>query len=150
MVGSRTKYHPEENYSAIFVDHKTVRFKIDQSKPILPLRYPELLDFSAGSFCTAGCSFCSPGETLIQINPNESIRIDSLKIGDVILNSMDLKETKYDTIEQIHIRNYSGPLVVIELENTTLKLTPNHKVYTSRGEIRADELTINDEIYHID
>ncbi len=144
----RSRYNPEANYFSVFDGKFTQRFKIN-NKDFEPLRDPEILDVSINSSCLAGCAFCSPGDTQIAISNSETINIDQIRIGDIILNCEDLTNVQFDIVDQIHVREYSGELIVIELEDTTLRLTPNHKVLTSRGEVRADELTINDEIYHL-
>lgn len=54
----RNKKHEESNYSAVFNQGETIRFKIEQSKPILPLRFPELEDVSISSRCLANCPYC--------------------------------------------------------------------------------------------
>ena len=56
----KVREFPEENYRAIFLTEKgqTMRIALDPSKPILPLRYPELLDISFGTKCLANCPFC--------------------------------------------------------------------------------------------
>ena len=56
----KVREFPEENYRAIFLTEKgqTMRIALDPSKPILPLRYPELLDISFGTKCFANCPFC--------------------------------------------------------------------------------------------
>ena len=54
----RERRHPNENYYAIFNNGITLRFPIDASLPILPLRYPEIEDISLGTRCLANCSYC--------------------------------------------------------------------------------------------
>lgn len=54
----RLKRHNIENYVAIFDGRRTVRFAINPTKPILPLRYPEIEDISLGTLCDGGCPYC--------------------------------------------------------------------------------------------
>jgi len=54
----RQRRFEEENYHAIFNNGKTLRFAIDPSKPILPLRYPEIEDWAINTICLANCSWC--------------------------------------------------------------------------------------------
>lgn len=57
----RKRIDAAANYSAIFVDNKTIRIPLDRTKPITELRFPEFLDISPGTLCTGGCSFCYAG-----------------------------------------------------------------------------------------
>lgn len=56
----KEKYFPDENYFALFdtETNVTLRFAPNPDKPILPLRYPEILDISLGTKCLANCPFC--------------------------------------------------------------------------------------------
>lgn len=58
MQSIKTRILPENNYRAVFIDGKTIRQKLDQSKPILPLQYPELEDWAINSLCFANCPQC--------------------------------------------------------------------------------------------
>lgn len=46
------------NYKAIFFNGKTIRQRINASKPILAPKYAELEDISINSRCYAHCSYC--------------------------------------------------------------------------------------------
>ena len=54
----RERRFEQENYYAIFNKGKTLRFAIDSTRPILPLRFPEIEDVSLGTKCLANCSYC--------------------------------------------------------------------------------------------
>lgn len=60
----RTRVDPGANYRAIYTDEgRTYRWRIDQSKPIGWLEYPEVVDISLGDFCNGGCSYCYASAT---------------------------------------------------------------------------------------
>ena len=56
MVKKRTLR--ENNYRAVWVNGRTLRFKIDQLKPITELKYPEFYDVKITSYCRGGCEYC--------------------------------------------------------------------------------------------
>jgi sulfatase maturation enzyme AslB (radical SAM superfamily) len=55
----RTRKDPLANYSAVFINGKTLRIPIDKTKEITELRFPEFYDISTGNKCATGkCDFC--------------------------------------------------------------------------------------------
>ncbi len=48
----------ENNYRAIFYNNKTIRLKLDNTKPITELKYPEFYDVKLTSFCQGNCPYC--------------------------------------------------------------------------------------------
>lgn len=93
---------------------------------------------------------CLDENTLIT-TPNGKIKIKDLKIGDKII-SYNLKSNTFeeDNILKIHknLQN-SDSEKFYELtfdNNKTIKITGNHKILTTDGYIRADELTENHDI----
>jgi sulfatase maturation enzyme AslB (radical SAM superfamily) len=55
----KTRKDPDANYSAIFINGKTIRIPLDAKKPITELRFPEFYDISAGDKCASGkCDYC--------------------------------------------------------------------------------------------
>lgn len=75
---TRRRKEPESNYDALFLDDgTTLRWRIDQSKPILPLRHPDTVDVSLGAYCTGGCRYCYASATAARRNfPNPLSIID--------------------------------------------------------------------------
>jgi MoaA/NifB/PqqE/SkfB family radical SAM enzyme len=61
----KTRILPNDNYRAIFVDGKTYRFAIDDSKPIAELEYPEFLDVKITNFCEGHCPYCYQNSTKV-------------------------------------------------------------------------------------
>lgn len=70
----RQRRHPEQNYFAIYMDGKTLRFAIDATKPILPLPFPEIEDVSIGSKCLAACPYCYTSATKHGSNHGDVVR----------------------------------------------------------------------------
>ena len=54
----KTRKFDKANYKATYINGKTLRFPIDESKPILELVYPEFYDISITNHCNANCSYC--------------------------------------------------------------------------------------------
>jgi hypothetical protein len=51
------------NYKSIFFDGKTIRMRLDNSKPILTPTNPEIEDVAINSKCFANCSYCYTSAT---------------------------------------------------------------------------------------
>lgn len=88
---------------------------------------------------------CFPEGTLVA-TPNGWKRIEAIKQGDLVIGgSGDIKP-----VTAKHTRPYSGELVGVTIENGfTDFLTPNHRVLTMRGWIRADALKLEDVLIQI-
>lgn len=73
----RIRKVPESNYRAIFGDNfKTTRWRIDPSRPITKLKYPEVVDISLGTLCYGGCPYCYTSATRLGSNyPNVAQKI---------------------------------------------------------------------------
>ena len=54
----KTREFKENNYKAIFFNNKTLRFKLDQSKPMTELKYPEFYDIKITNTCEGKCPWC--------------------------------------------------------------------------------------------
>lgn len=55
----KTRREETANYSAVFINGKTLRIPIDRTKPITELKYPEFYDVSLGNKCVTGkCPWC--------------------------------------------------------------------------------------------
>jgi hypothetical protein len=92
---------------------------------------------------------CFSGEMRV-LTPNGPTRIDKLRIGDEIYNSDLNGNLLIDEIVEVHqslpISSSEEMLELIFDENVIVQVTANHKFYTNRGWVRADELTNDDEI----
>ena len=56
------------NYKSIFFNGKTVRMRLDNSKPILTPTNPEIEDVAINTQCFAGCSYCYTSATKKGVN----------------------------------------------------------------------------------
>lgn len=54
----KTRIFPESNYRAIWCNGKTLRFTLDNSKPIIELKYPEFYDIKVTGNCEGNCPYC--------------------------------------------------------------------------------------------
>jgi organic radical activating enzyme len=54
----KTRVLPQNNYKAVYLDGKTLRFQIDDKKPITELEYPEFYDVKLTSKCNGQCPYC--------------------------------------------------------------------------------------------
>ncbi len=57
----RTRREESANYSAVYINGKTIRVPLDPKKPITELRFPEFFDLSPGNKCAGGCDYCYAG-----------------------------------------------------------------------------------------
>lgn len=137
----RQRTHPEHNYSSIFVNGKTIRFQIDPAKPITKLAYPEVIELAVNNVCLANCQFCLHPSTLVKTTSGEK-PITEIAIGDLVPTCNEATNSpSINPVEQTHVNHFTGNLIVLTLENgRTLKLTPTHKVFTTRGKVMAKDL----------
>jgi len=97
---------------------------------------------------------CLRANTLIATNKGYK-KIQDIKIGDMV-KSYNHKTQKEElkpvinTWKNLIKSNSYTRFLEIELENgSIIQVTPNHKIYTKRGMIRADELELTDNILSI-
>lgn len=83
-------------------------------------------------------------------------KIQNIQIGDMVKsynveNNIIEYKPVLNTWKNLYKSNSYQYFLKIELENgNIIQVTPNHKVYTQRGYVRADELTHDDDIVSID
>ena len=56
------------NYKAVFFNGKTIRMRLDNSKPILTPTNPEIEDVAINSKCFANCNYCYTSATKFGYN----------------------------------------------------------------------------------
>jgi len=88
---------------------------------------------------------CFDKGTLIT-TPSGNIAIENIKPGDKVINLCEkTKKFKEDTVVKVHKNlTVNQKEVMLELQfdnNKTIRVTGNHKFLTSKGWVRADELT---------
>ena len=81
--------------------------------------------------------------------------IENIKEGDLVLShNLEKKIDEYKPVTKLYRNLYESNMCDTFIEITlvndqTIQVTPNHKIYTNRGMIRADEITVEDEIITI-
>jgi intein/homing endonuclease len=91
------------------------------------------------------CNFCSPAGTKVN-TPLGERNIETLRSGETVIGH-DGNCPKINIITDTYERDYSGDLICINLDNEkTLKLTPDHEVFTKRGWKTASDLREDDEL----
>lgn len=74
--------------------------------------------------------------------PGAWTAIEAVEVGDKVI-AHDGQEHEVTATMQKH---YAGDLIIIETEETTLQVTPEHPVLTQRGWVLAGQLTEQDEV----
>jgi dUTPase len=78
--------------------------------------------------------------------PNGEVKIDEMKIGDIVLSTNeDTLEVEKDIVDAI-VDTGIQDVLVIETDDGVLKITPNTIIYTDNGVKNANELNIGDNI----
>jgi Type III restriction enzyme, res subunit/Pretoxin HINT domain len=97
---------------------------------------------------------CLRSNTLITTDKGYK-KIQDIKVGDIVKSyncSTHKEELKpvINTWKNLIKSNSYTYFLEIELENGSLiQVTPNHKIYTSRGMVRADELKLTDDVLSV-
>lgn len=108
---------------------------------------PELLDIKITDYCPFGCAFCAPADTVISMADGTTKPISEIVVGDRVVALQEGVGFTVDDVGVIYERDYVGELIKIELDNGhTLRLTPNHEVFTQRGWVNAGDLLETDEL----
>lgn len=136
------------NYIVTIMSDGT-KIRMTEADEFIPA-FAENCDVKITSKCSIGCPFCLPPNTLISTNNGVK------KVQDITKN--DLVQSYNETTGKIELkpvietysREYVGDLIEIITDEVTIICTPNHQIYTTnRGYIRADELSIEDNIMFI-
>lgn len=89
---------------------------------------------------------CLHPETLIETSQG-LVEIQHLNKGDLVYTlNEDTKEKELKPIVKVHKNISNEQMFEIKTSKGTLRITGNHKVLTQRGWVRADELTLDDDI----
>lgn len=146
--GIKRRIMPDYNYNALWLGNslKTIRFGEGHAKE-LPYLEKEFYDIAVNTKCNAVCSFCLVPGTMIKTSSRQK-PIDSIKIGDTVTSfniTKGIVEEKLVT--QVFEREISEDIFeILDDKGNIIKLTGNHKVFTSRGWVEAKNLKENDEI----
>lgn len=83
----RIRIDKDANYKAIFFNGKTIRSRLDLSKPILAPLYAEIEDVAINSLCYANCSYCYTSATKKGTNFEDIVEKAKNVWGSVKLNN---------------------------------------------------------------
>lgn len=144
--GVKRRSFPEYNYNAVWSNLKTIRTGEGVAKE-LPADRPEFFDVGVNTKCNLNCHFCLTPETQISTNEGKEY-IPNIKVGDLVFSYNELNgNIELKIVDQIFERDYEGEIIEVVTEIGTLKLTPNHKIFTrNRGWIEAGNLQMSDEL----
>jgi hypothetical protein len=93
---------------------------------------------------------CLEENTLITLEDGSKKKIKDIEKNDIVKTLNEItNEVEMKPVVKIHKNIPSEKMFKIVTESGTLKITGNHKVKTLRGWVRADALTIEDEIISI-
>lgn len=109
----------------------------------------QILDLEITTSCTGPrnklCKFCSPKGTTISTIDGEK-DISEIKVDDKVISFDSFKGKTVNNVKEVYEREIEEEIIVIETENDKLRLTSNHKIFTSRGWIEAGNLLETDFI----
>lgn len=134
----RMRIEKESNYIGLYANGKTIRFQIEDEKPITDLIYPEFYDIKITSKCSGGCDFCYMNST-----DKSSHVLDAVEKIESFFGPMTMNQRPF----QIAIGGgepTEHPYFVEILEKLdSLSITPN---YTTNGTIICDHNENTDKI----
>jgi len=136
----RKRREEQANYSAVYINGKTLRVPIDDTKPITELHFPEFLDISPGNKCSGGCDFWYAGATRTGVHyTNLASKVESF-FGVMTPNQRPF---------QVAIGGEQEPLENPEIWEMIkgfydLDITPN---YTTNGMFVTDKVVSNTRDY---
>lgn len=147
----RFRKMPDNNYWALFNDEgKTMRFTFDPTRPITPLEYPEIEDVAINSVCLANCPYCFLPGTAIALSGQHDKVIEDIENNDLVFCIDQNNEVVTRPVSQLHTREYDGDIIELILEDgSVINCTPNHKIMTTEGEVKAEDLTIDHEVLYL-
>ena len=131
------------------IDLKTgTLIKYNKEDSLIP-EYPDSMDVKITNKCDKGCKFCLFPSTKLIKEGEIKVEIKDVKINDHILSFNHLTNIpEFKKVLTKFERDYEGEIFEIETVNgEKIYCTPNHKLFTQRGYIRADELKDSDLIY---
>ena len=134
------------NYTVLFDEKNGSKVRFNKLDNLTP-EFPECCDLRLSSICTVGCNVCFvPGTKISCSNGNRNI--EDVSVGSVVSSyNEETKQQEYCGVIETYKREYRRDIIVLTLDDgTDVKMTPNHRIYTNRGWVRADELLDTDEV----
>lgn len=113
--------------------------------------FSENVDCKLTDKCREMCNFCLVPNTKITTS-NGLKNVQDITTDDLVYSfNTNTKNTELKNVIETYERDYNGELVEIKTDNYTIRCTPNHKIFTTnRGFVRADEISIEDDILLLD
>lgn len=134
----------------LYEDGTKVREWPDGESP--RVTHPESCDLKITQYCDLDsiCVYCFTPDTKIMLGDGSTKNIRDIQIDDIVVSYNDTtSQYEMNPVYNLFSRDVDENIVVIELEDGSItKVTGNHKIYTQRGKIRADELLEDDEIVY--
>jgi hypothetical protein len=84
---------------------------------------------------------CFPGNTPV-LTPDGEKAIRDIRPGDLVLSSKGPRK-----VTRLVVKPMAGNLITVKYSGGAFTCTPNHKIYTQRGLVRADALQRGDSLY---
>ena len=111
-------------------------------------RSTDYIGMSHSSGCVAACGYCLPEGTLIT-SPNGKVPIEQIQESDLVLSYNSSEEQlEISQVSQLSCREVDE-IYEIQVGQKILRLTSEHPVYTSRGWVKAEDLTLDDEVLNV-
>lgn len=121
---------PEHNYKSFFIDGKTMRIRIDPSKPITELKYPEFYDVKITNYCTGKCPYCYQNSLPAQVDKAHKEYMDAFDKIEMYFGSMTENQKPFQVaIGGGNPNEHPDFIPILSLFNC-LGITPN---YTTNG-----------------
>lgn len=113
--------------------------------------FSENVDCKLTDKCREMCNFCLVPNTKITTS-NGLKNVQDITTDDLVYSfNTNTKNTELKNVIETYERDYNGELIEIKTDNYTIRCTPNHKIFTTnRGFVRADEISIEDDILLLD
>ena len=113
--------------------------------------FSENVDCKLTDKCREMCNFCLVPNTKITTS-NGLKNVQDITTDDLVYSfNTNTKNTELKNVIETYERDYNGELIEIKTDNLTIRCTPNHKIFTTnRGFVRADEISIEDDILLLD
>lgn len=89
---------------------------------------------------------CLDPNTPIKLSDGSSKPIKDINVNDIVMTLNDDK-LEPNKVIKVHKNISNEQMYIITVDDKKLHITGNHKIYTKRGWIRTDHVTINDHIF---
>jgi hypothetical protein len=128
----RIRRHPESNYAAFYFNHKTIRFYIDENKPVTSIEYPEFYDVKITNKCFGNCPSCYQDSL-----PTENHAENSLEKLDAFFGILGMNERPFQVAIGGGEPTLHPEFISILEKFASLEITPN---YTTNAMNITDEI----------